>query len=365
MRATIIFTIIIAAVFFFESCSLSIPNDAVFTYTTTGGFVQSELAKQVLIIEPGKLTYTVYSTNEKVTIKIEKQMNETTYQDVKKTFEDNKFLSFKDNYTTNMPVLDAGRAEIQMTTNNGLKKVRVDPNVAQEYPLDVKAVMEKMQELITKVLEMNEDDAKTFAASWIKNAPTYAYDGQELVLKEITKIADNNYQLTYSFKTNHSGYGNRTDTINSPIPREHDIIIIVNKWTVTSANIDNKWDEVRQQQIRETEGSNETSNAEETSTHKTGASTDGTILFQPTQCDTPPWETWYNKGDLKMIKAPTETEIIALYYQTYFKFKLTNVTRHERTEVSCDACSVCPKGYYYTAQSPQASVLLKLGWEVP
>lgn len=87
------------------------------------------------------------------------------------------------------------------------------------------------------------------------------------------------------------------------------------------------------------------------------------VWYEPKQCETAPWESWYSNGSVKFIKAPTTAELVTAYYSSV-GLEVSNVARVNRTEMVCEACGVCDTSYYLTASVPNAQ-LAKLearGW---
>lgn len=74
------------------------------------------------------------------------------------------------------------------------------------------------------------------------------------------------------------------------------------------------------------------------------------IAYQPMQCEFTPWDKWAQSGELKFIKAPSEEEIITLYYSMKQQVYIQNVRRINLNERVCQACSICPKNYFFIAE---------------
>ena len=91
------------------------------------------------------------------------------------------------------------------------------------------------------------------------------------------------------------------------------------------------------------------------------------IKYQPMKCDRAPWEQWYLDGNITFVKAPTDKELVVAYYSRNYKVNVLNYTAvmSPAGNVSCDACSVCPKEYYVKIEvlSKYVSKMKGLGWQ--
>lgn len=88
------------------------------------------------------------------------------------------------------------------------------------------------------------------------------------------------------------------------------------------------------------------------------------IKFQPMQCEQTPWEKWYAEGGIQFVKAPTDSELILAYYSNVYKIELTEVKKVESGNAVCEACSVCPTSYYFSARvnSSNLAKMTELKW---
>ena len=96
------------------------------------------------------------------------------------------------------------------------------------------------------------------------------------------------------------------------------------------------------------------------------ALTSGTITmkFQSMQCEETPWEKWYAEGNIKFFKAPTNSELIIAYYSNVYKIELTEVKKVESGNAVCEACTVCPTSYYFSAKvkNSDSAKMTELKW---
>ena len=95
------------------------------------------------------------------------------------------------------------------------------------------------------------ENSKTAATNFLMNSPTYKFDGYGL-----NSISTNTLRCSYcwehifSFVSRSSGYGDRTGKTSVGNMTFHEEIVKVENGKVTSAIIDNRWDELNQRLIK-------------------------------------------------------------------------------------------------------------------
>lgn len=89
------------------------------------------------------------------------------------------------------------------------------------------------------------------------------------------------------------------------------------------------------------------------------------IKYQPKQCETLPWDQWYQEGGIEFVMKPTEEQLAIAYY-SHLDTPIENFTKIETDQATCEACEVCDTSYYYTAKSnpENKEALQKLGWTI-
>ncbi|MEK6916705.1 MAG: hypothetical protein AABW92_03085 [Nanoarchaeota archaeon] len=90
-------------------------------------------------------------------------------------------------------------------------------------------------------------------------------------------------------------------------------------------------------------------------------STGSNIFFNSMQCVIDPWQKWYEEGNIKFIKAPSDEELITAYYSS-IELTLSDVEIIQREGMTCQACEICPKGYYVSAYTNDLARAKELGW---
>ncbi len=97
-----------------------------------------------------------------------------------------------------------------------------------------------------------EEDAQNIAADYIKNAPTFTFDGIEKTLQATSvKTLDCKgcFEVTVQFSCRNVGFGNRSSTFLTAKTNSHTATVRVEKGKVTQAIIDGIWDEMTQKSI--------------------------------------------------------------------------------------------------------------------
>ena len=101
---------------------------------------------------------------------------------------------------------------------------------------------------------MTEEDAQELAADFVRDSPTFAFDGIEESL-ELTETRhfdmENAWQFVFHFESRQAGYGDRTDQMLAQVITPHEAVIRVEQSEVKSAVMDGKWDIVGQKILNE------------------------------------------------------------------------------------------------------------------
>jgi hypothetical protein len=113
-----------------------------------------------------------------------------------------------------------------------------------------------------------EEEAQQIATDFVKNSPTFQFDGIEDTLKLIKTAAFSSktispeepasneiqgWEFTFEFESANAGYGDRTGQAVAEVITPHTAVITVENNKVTSAIMDNIWDMVEQKMIEEEE----------------------------------------------------------------------------------------------------------------
>jgi hypothetical protein len=92
-------------------------------------------------------------------------------------------------------------------------------------------------------------EAEDIASEWLKNAPTFSFDGIQGTMSVIDGVIAESYPeqyfITISFDCSHAGYGDRTDMMLAQIITQHEAVVVVSSNQIQSAVIDGEWDEFK------------------------------------------------------------------------------------------------------------------------
>ena len=93
-------------------------------------------------------------------------------------------------------------------------------------------------------------DAQEIALEWLKNAPTFSFDGingsMTIIDSVIAESYPEQYFITIGFDCAHAGYGNRTGDMLAQVITHHEAVVVVSSSEVRSAVIDGTWNELNQ-----------------------------------------------------------------------------------------------------------------------
>lgn len=109
-------------------------------------------------------------------------------------------------------------------------------------------IMQETPEVETKV---TVDESMVIAENFIRNSPTYRFDGFNLGHAE-TKTLRCPYcwEFIFEFQSRHSGYGDRTGKVFAQVITEHRARVIMDNGVIIYAIIDDEWDELNQKNFR-------------------------------------------------------------------------------------------------------------------
>lgn len=105
-------------------------------------------------------------------------------------------------------------------------------------------------------------------------------------------------------------------------------------------------------------------NVQQSTSTQSVASSTVSLVLQPKQCTTEPWQTWYKEGHIQFIKAPTDEQLIKAYYSSVYKIDIISAQKTNTGNMVCQTCNICAKGYVFTieANAGDVSKLTSLGW---
>ena len=96
-------------------------------------------------------------------------------------------------------------------------------------------------------------EAVGMAIDFLKNGPTFSFDGVPGSIEVVDVIAAESYPVQYfitlAFKCSHAGYGDRDGQVLAQVITAHEIRIALRNGVIGSAIIDNQWDELIQRPV--------------------------------------------------------------------------------------------------------------------
>jgi len=104
--------------------------------------------------------------------------------------------------------------------------------------------------------QMSKEESQTIAEEFVRNSPTFVYDGLEgtLILTDtLTARCPYCWVFIFEFDSRHAGYGDRTGQALAQVITHHRAVIGVEQLEITSAVMDDKWDMIRQAMVSEEE----------------------------------------------------------------------------------------------------------------
>lgn len=209
----------------------------------------------------------------------------------------------------------------------------------------------------TQNIDQQAQDVQQYAEDWIRDQPTYAYDGQNLTLEEHRILESDPVQhvLVYTFTSTQAGYGDRSDQAAAQVITNHTIHLLIRNDTVESAIIDDRWNEVTQELLSgepAEEPGIPTESQETVSLH-----------FQPMQCENYSWDDWYTEGNVNYVTEPSTQQLVGNYYANEHGIPV-EVERIDSDMMTCQACNTCPQSYRLqaTVETAFADTLEADGW---
>ncbi len=104
--------------------------------------------------------------------------------------------------------------------------------------------------------EVTREESREIAEEFVRNSPTFAFDGMEdtlklvntagLAAKEISPETSSpeqvtGWEFTFEFDCRHAGYGDRTGQAVAQVITSHRAVVTVEELEITRAVIDGKW----------------------------------------------------------------------------------------------------------------------------
>jgi hypothetical protein len=109
---------------------------------------------------------------------------------------------------------------------------------------------DEMDERMLPTGDITVEEAERIALSFLKDSPTFKFDGIEASISVSEVFVMESYPVQYAFmvafECSHPGYGDRAGQVLAQVITPHMIRIVVSAGEVRSAVIDGEWDELNQ-----------------------------------------------------------------------------------------------------------------------
>lgn len=117
----------------------------------------------------------------------------------------------------------------------------------------VEAVMDGRWDMMAqRFLQMTEKQASDIAGIFVRNSPTFVFDGIMGTLELAETLypdIENAWTFVFRFESAHDGYGDRTGQILAQVITPHEAHITVENGEVVNALMDGKWDMLAQRSV--------------------------------------------------------------------------------------------------------------------
>ena len=321
-----------------QNNTTDVSDDAVITHLTYGAFTLQSMAVQELVINSTDANLSYYNYENELTARYIKPIDKETRSNLLELFRDKQFTEMNELYEPQegQPIVaDTGTVEISLDQNGTTKTVKVDPYSHDYMPNNLREIDEALLKLKRYAEAISTDDAEAMAEEWIMDAPTYSFDGSNLTL------ADHQYNeeepevhiLTYTFTSNHGGYGNRSDQMVTQVITNHTVEIRLYNEIVESVIIDDVWNEMTQSMLDRTVE----------------------MISEQMYCEQAPWQLWYAEGNINFLIEPTEEELAITYFSMVHEIEISDFSSLSLNEGMCQ--------YSLKVKENDAETLTELGWQ--
>ena len=118
------------------------------------------------------------------------------------------------------------------------------------------AVMDGRWDMEFQMLMATEEESLKIAEEFLKNSPTFQFDGIEGSIKHVDTLeafCPYCWGFVFEFTCSNGGYGDRTDMAVDTVITPHEAVISISQGQVDGGTIDGVWDMVKQQEITKPE----------------------------------------------------------------------------------------------------------------
>jgi len=105
---------------------------------------------------------------------------------------------------------------------------------------------------IDTLKQLSKDASRNIALEFIKQSPTFVFDGIEDTLKFTNDIAISipfTWTFVFQFDSAHAGYGDRTEGMLAQVITPHEVSVTIEQGEIVYASMDNKWNMINQMEL--------------------------------------------------------------------------------------------------------------------
>jgi len=204
----------------------------------------------------------------------------------------------------------------------------------------------------------SQEDAQQQALEYLNSSPTFAFDGIQGSIEltdTVTPGTPGSWTFVYEFESAHAGYGNREGQILAQVITRHTAYITVQQGEITSAQLDNTWDMLKQKELSgrdypdglEVIGESDIQGTITEIAYMDNALLDGSLLIE--------LEEWNATSDKYYISVPTGTPLYSFSNDELKQIAFGDFQTGQNVDVWFDG----PVAESYPAQARAKQILLR------
>ncbi|UCH42567.1 MAG: DUF3221 domain-containing protein [Dehalococcoidales bacterium] len=217
---------------------------------------------------------------------------------------------------------------------------------------------------VSALNQLSKDDSQNIALDFVKNSPTFVFDGIEetLHLTESLEISlPYTWTFIFRFESAHAGYGDRTGRMLAEVITPHEAAITIEQGEVVYASMDNKWDMMNQIELSDVVDPDDVIIREESDItgtiteidHINSETVEGRILVELEQPN--------NTSDKFWVTIKKDTPVYEYDGQDHYSIAFNSLQNGQNVEVWFKGAVM----ESYPAQVEAEEVLVRLSIDIP
>lgn len=194
-------------------------------------------------------TVTLDTSSGTVTGDVNKSLDHDSVKSITKAVKKSKFFDLKEQYPSVEGAADYFTYSIQVS-QGAFEKTVVWTDTSEQVPEKLLRLHDVLSQTLNASENILDVTPLAIAENFVKSSPTFAFDGIEesLAVKDMFVLESfpEQHVITIVFDSLHGGYGNRTDQMMTQAITPHTIVVTVVDGNITSAIMDETWDEINQ-----------------------------------------------------------------------------------------------------------------------